>query len=215
MTTLAVDRWVPATELAALRDGRAVVRVEDRQIALFQTADRIYAVDNRCPHMGYPLSMGSTRGEALTCDWHNWKFNLADGGCLRGEEDVRSYETRVEGGRILVNLRPEPVEELMAKHLASLREGLFKYEDGRIARDAARLMTLGMLPAQVMREGAIHNAEREEYGWGHALAVIADCMSLAEFYDADGEIAIPALRAMLSASEPVRRYPTRPTPEPE
>jgi nitrite reductase/ring-hydroxylating ferredoxin subunit len=206
-------RWIAAADLADLRDGRKVVRVEDRQIALFQVGDRIFAVDNRCPHMGYPLAMGSVRGETLTCDWHNWKFNLGDGGCLRGEEDVRSYDVRLDGGRILVNLAPEPVEDLMAKHLASLREGLHKFESGRIARDAARLLALGMTPAQVMREGAIHNAEREEYGWGHALAVIADCTSLSEFYD--GEEAIPAVRALLSASEPVRRYPSRPTPENE
>jgi nitrite reductase/ring-hydroxylating ferredoxin subunit len=207
------DRWVTLTRIEDLRDGRAVARVEDRQIAVFQMGDRFYAVDNRCPHMGYPLAMGSVRGETLTCDWHNWKFSLDDGGCLRGEEDVRAYEVRVEHGRILVNLRPEPVEELMAKHLASLREGLYKFESGRIARDAARLMTLGMRPAEVMREGAIHDAEREEYGWGHALAVIADCTSMSEFYD--GELAIPAVRALLSASEPVRRYPVRPAPEAE
>jgi nitrite reductase/ring-hydroxylating ferredoxin subunit len=199
-------------ELGDWRDGRKVVRVEDRQIALFDRGDRVYAVDNRCPHMGYPLSMGSVRGETLTCDWHNWKFCLTDGACTRGEEAVRSYDVRLEGGRVLVNLRDEPVEELMAKHLASLREGLYKHESGRIARDAARLMALGMLPAEVMRQGALHNAEREEYGWGHALAVIADCASLGEFYQ--DEMAIPVLRALLSASEPVRRYPPRPAPEP-
>src|SRR5262249_23529556 len=59
-------------------------------------------------------------------------------------------------------------------------------------------------------EGALHSAEREEYGWGHALAVIADCASFGEFYD--DEIAIPVLRSLLAASEPVRRYPARPTP---
>jgi nitrite reductase/ring-hydroxylating ferredoxin subunit len=207
------ERWVELCAVDDLRDGRKVARVEDRQIALFQIQDRFYAVDNRCPHMGYPLSMGSVRDGKLTCDWHNWKFGLEDGACIRGEEAVRSYDVRVDGGRILVNIAPEPVEELMAKHLGSLREGLYKFESGRIARDAARLMALGMLPAEVMRQGAIHNAEREEYGWGHALAVISDCLSYGEFYE--GEIAIPLVRGLLGASENVRRYPTRPTPEPE
>jgi nitrite reductase/ring-hydroxylating ferredoxin subunit len=213
MTAIGEARWVVAGDRAALRDGRAVMRVEDRQIAFFEVDGRLHAVDNRCPHMGYPLAVGSLRGATLTCDWHNWKFDLADGGCLRGEESVRSYDVRVEGGRILVNLTPEPVEELMAKHLISLREGLVKFEPGRLARDAARLMALGMRPAEVMREGALHNAEREEYGWGHALAVIADCLSYGEFY-ANGDAAIPVVRALLSASEPVRRYPERPAPAP-
>ncbi len=207
------EQWTVAAEVRELRDGRKVARVADRQIALFRIEDRFYAVDNRCPHMGYPLSAGSVRGGTLTCDWHNWKFGLADGSCLKGEEDVRSYAVRVEDGRIFVNIATEPVERLMAKHLESLREGLFKHESGRIARDAARLLTLGMAPAEVMRHGALHSAEREEYGWGHALAVIADCAGMGEFYEEDA--AIPVLRALLSASEPVRRYAPRTTPAPE
>lgn len=214
MNTLG-ERWVELCAVDDLRDGRKVARVEDRQIAVFRVQDRVYAVDNRCPHMGYPLAMGSVRDGKLTCDWHNWKFALEDGSCIRGEEDVRSYQVRVDGGRILVNLAPEPVEELMAKHLASLREGLYKFEPGRIARDAARLLSLGMLPAEVMRHGAIHNAEREEYGWGHALAVLADCLDYGEFYTGHDEIAIPLVRGLLGAAETVRRYPMRPTPEPE
>ena len=211
------ERWVAVAAVEELNQGRKVVRIENRQIALFATGDRFYAIDNRCPHMGYPLSMGSVRGETLTCDWHNWKFRLTDGACLHGSfdgsEDVRSYSVRVEGGRILVDLAEEPVERQMATHLESLRAGLYRYEPERIGRDAARLMTLGMLPAEVMRQGAIHNAEREEYGWGHALAVIADCVSLGEFYE--GEAAVPTLRALLGAGEPVRRFERRTVPAAE
>jgi nitrite reductase/ring-hydroxylating ferredoxin subunit len=211
MTQL-MERFVPVAQVSDLSVGRKVVKVEDRQIALFRIEDRFYAVDNRCPHMGYPLSMGSLRGETLTCDWHNWKFALEDGRCTFGEESVRSYTVRIEGGQLLVDLADEPVEAQMEKHLASLRRGLFRNETGRVARDAARLLSLGMRPAEVMREGALHNSEREEYGWGHALAVIADCTSLAEFYD---DPSIPVVRALWSSAAPVRRYPARETPEAE
>jgi nitrite reductase/ring-hydroxylating ferredoxin subunit len=211
MTQL-MERFVPVAQVSDLAGGRKVVKVEDRQIALFRIEDRFYAVDNRCPHMGYPLSMGSLRGETLTCDWHNWKFALEDGRCTFGEESVRSYTVRIEGGQLLVDLADEPVEAQMEKHLASLRRGLFRNETGRVARDAARLLSLGMRPAEVMREGALHNSEREEYGWGHALAVIADCTSLAEFYD---DPSIPVVRALWSSAAPVRRYPARETPEAE
>ena len=127
---------------------------------------------------------------------------------------MRAYTVKVEDGRILLDLADEPVEELMARHLKSLRFGLYLNAQGRIARDAARLLSLGMLPAQVMREGALHSAEREEFGWGHALAVIADCTSMGEFYDGEG-IAIPIVRALTSASEPVERFKRRPAPEPQ
>ncbi len=187
-----------------------VVRIDGKQIALYRIEDRVYAVDNRCPHMGYPLSQGSVKGETLTCDWHNWKFNLADGHCiLVGSEDVRSYPVTLDAGRVLLDLADAPVEEQMATHLESLARGLKRFDGDGIARDAARLLALGMLPAEVMRRGALHNAEREEYGWGHALAVIADCASYTEFYPG-AESVIPVVRSLWSASEPVRRFRERP-----
>ena len=207
---------VTATELTPLCDvselaaGRKVVRAGAKQIAVFRVEDRFYAIDNRCPHMGYPLSMGTLKGEALTCDWHNWKFDLADGRCvLRGSEDVRSYPVTVSGGRVLADLHDLPIEEQMANGLENLRRGLKRFDQGGIARDAVRLLTLGMAPAELMRLGAVHNAEREEFGWGHALAVIADCASLTEFYTGD-EAALPVVQALWAAAEPVRHYRLRP-----
>jgi nitrite reductase/ring-hydroxylating ferredoxin subunit len=215
-TSTIAERWVAVAEIGDLRHGRKVVRVEDRQIAIFQVGDRVYAVDNRCPHMGYPLSQGSISGTTLTCDWHNYKFSLEDGACASrdGGEDVRAYGAKIDAGRILLNLADEPVELAMARHLRSLRFAMYIQNEGRAARDAARLLMLGMRPAEVMREGAMHSAEREEYGWGHALAVIADCTSLTEFYDGERMI-IPVVRALTSAADPVRRYKRRRTPGPE
>ena len=52
--------WVRAIDLADLeREGRAVVRLEGRQIAVFATPEGIRACNNRCPHEGYPLSQGT------------------------------------------------------------------------------------------------------------------------------------------------------------
>ncbi|MFN0147171.1 MAG: Rieske (2Fe-2S) protein [Dehalococcoidia bacterium] len=201
---------IPVATLDELGTRPRVVRVEGKQIALFRVEDRVYAVDNRCPHMGYPLAQGTVKGDTITCDWHNWKFNLDDGRCvLRGSEDTRSYPVTVEAGRILIDIADPPVEEQMARHLKSLARGLRRFDDGAVARDAARLMALGMLPAEVMRQGAIHNAEREEFGWGHALAVIADCASFTEFYPGS-EVAIPVVRALWASADPVRRFRERP-----
>ena len=204
----------PVAEVSDLGASPRVVRVAGKQIALFRIEDRFYAVDNRCPHQGYPLAQGTVRDGTLTCDWHNWKFNLDDGRCiLRGSEDVRSYPVSIVDGRVCLDLTDTPVEEQMARHLESLARGLKSFDTGAISRDASRLMALGMRPAEVMRQGALHNAEREEFGWGHALAVIADCASFAEFYPGkDG--AIPVVRALWSASEPVRRYRLRTHAEP-
>src|SRR5262249_9052133 len=76
--------WIDALghdELAA--EGSAIVRHEGRQILLLRTEHGLFACANRCPHEGYPLSEGTlTDGCVLTCNWHNWKFDLASGATL-------------------------------------------------------------------------------------------------------------------------------------
>ena len=73
--------WVEVLPVAKLEaDKVAVVRPRGKQIALFVTADGVRACNNRCPHEGFPLAEGSLSEECLlTCNWHNWKFDLATG----------------------------------------------------------------------------------------------------------------------------------------
>ncbi len=75
------DTWKLATTFSKLEEGGCkVFRVSGKQIALFRRAGNIYACNNRCPHEGYPLSEGDLDGDrVLTCNWHNWKFNLESG----------------------------------------------------------------------------------------------------------------------------------------
>ncbi len=68
----------PLTDLQ--RVGVKVIPAGDRSVAVFYSDGDVYAVDNRCPHMGFPLSRGTVRDGILTCHWHHAKFDLA-GGC--------------------------------------------------------------------------------------------------------------------------------------
>jgi nitrite reductase/ring-hydroxylating ferredoxin subunit len=76
------QRAVPGNRLAA--DGSLAVKIDGRQIALFQGAGgSVRACNNRCPHEGYPLCEGHVdEGGVLTCRWHNWKFDLRTGANL-------------------------------------------------------------------------------------------------------------------------------------
>src|SRR5690349_20450440 len=100
------DGFVRVADAADIPAGGAkVVKSCGKQIAVFQPSEgQFYAIDNRCPHEGYPLSEGTLKDGVLTCDWHNWKFDLNGGACLRGGEDVRSYPIRVEGGGVFLDL---------------------------------------------------------------------------------------------------------------
>jgi nitrite reductase/ring-hydroxylating ferredoxin subunit len=81
MTAIAADPFVRAASLAELREaGRLVVHVEGNTLCLFADGDSLHAVDNRCPHMGFPLHRGTVADGILTCHWHHARFDLCSGG---------------------------------------------------------------------------------------------------------------------------------------
>src|SRR5580693_5712077 len=88
--------------LDAFPEGTPVLRKDEggRRYACVREGAVVHAVDDRCPHQGYPLSQGTAKGGVLTCEWHNWKFELGTGTCTFGGEAVRRYPTHVEDGRV-------------------------------------------------------------------------------------------------------------------
>ena len=117
--------WTRAASLEVLkRKGRLVFRKAGRQIALFDTPHGVLACNNRCPHEGYPLREGSLDGRCiLTCNWHNWKFDLAKrretSTAARGCAPIRR---RSAAGEVWVDLADPPFAERRAEILASLAE---------------------------------------------------------------------------------------------
>lgn len=95
---------IGAVEDIPVRAAR-VVKTAHGCIAVFRTsADKVFAIDDKCPHKGGPLSNGIQHDESVTCPLHNWVFDL-NTGVAKGEDDgaVRTYDIRVEAGRILLS----------------------------------------------------------------------------------------------------------------
>lgn len=90
---LASGRLVRAASLVDLqRAGCLPVQVEGHTVALFFHNEHVYAVDNRCPHMGFPLHRGTVQDGVLTCHWHHARFDLSSGGTFdQWADDVRVY----------------------------------------------------------------------------------------------------------------------------
>ena len=71
LATTPDEGWVFVAKLEDLREKRIVVVTAGRaRVAVVADADRVFAVDNRCPHMGFPLDRGSVEDGILTCHWH-------------------------------------------------------------------------------------------------------------------------------------------------
>jgi nitrite reductase/ring-hydroxylating ferredoxin subunit len=75
------------------------------QIVVFQSEDRYFAVENRCPHAGAYLHEGSVDGQILTCHWHGWQFDLESGISL---EDywvrLKTYTLKIIADKIYLDL---------------------------------------------------------------------------------------------------------------
>src|SRR5690348_5858285 len=105
-------------------EGCKVVEIEGQSVAVFRHDGSVYAIDNRCPHMGFPLNQGSVHCGILTCHWHHARFDLASGGTFDPwADDVRAYPVRVENGDILIDPAP-PAAPPAERYSARLAEGL-------------------------------------------------------------------------------------------
>ncbi|MBM3344746.1 MAG: nitrite reductase small subunit NirD [Betaproteobacteria bacterium] len=88
------------------RLGARVVASEHGDIALFRNAeDEVFALLDRCPHKGGPLSQGIVFGRQVACPLHNWTIGLADGQALAPDVGcTRRFDVRVENGAVILKL---------------------------------------------------------------------------------------------------------------
>ena len=91
--------------------GARCVNTAFGRIAVFRTAeDEVFAIDDRCPHKGGPLSEGMVHGRAVTCPLHNMVISLESGTALGADEgEVQTYPVRVENGRLSIALSALPM----------------------------------------------------------------------------------------------------------
>ena len=96
------------TKLANLKDippGKSlIVTIADgREIALFHVENKVYALDNVCPHMGGPLGNGEIDDCTVTCPWHGWQFNIKNGACINMPgEDATPLPLEIRGDEIFL-----------------------------------------------------------------------------------------------------------------
>lgn len=86
--------------------GARVLKHDGGDVAVFRTAvDRVFAIEDRCPHRGGPLSQGIVAGDRVTCPLHGWQIELGSGqACSPDEGCARRYEVRLDGDVVFVAL---------------------------------------------------------------------------------------------------------------
>lgn len=101
------NQWIEIGRIEDIpRQGSRVVKTPIEDVAVFRTADdAIYAIRNRCPHKGGPLSEGIVFGATVACPLHNWCLDLKSGQAVAPDEGtVPTYPVRVENGLVYLDL---------------------------------------------------------------------------------------------------------------
>jgi nitrite reductase (NADH) small subunit len=97
-------------EICAVTDipllgSRRVARDKGLDVAVFRnSADEVFALLDRCPHKGGPLSQGIVFGKSVACPLHNWTIGLDDGKAREPDEGcTQSFTVKVEGGKVFLD----------------------------------------------------------------------------------------------------------------
>ncbi len=189
-------------------------RVGDRMVLLVLADGEVYALDNRCPHMGFPLHRGTLDGCLLTCHWHHARFDVRSGGTFDlWAGDVPTFPVEVRENEVWV--RPVPLQDPHQQARRQVRIGLERTLSLNIAKGAIALHRLGSPPAEIVREGVRFGVRYRASGWGPGLTMLT-CFSnmLPVLNDADRPLALYhglAAVAQDCAAQPPR-FPVEPLP---
>ena len=194
-------------------------KVGSQPVCVFYSDGQAYAVDDRCPHMGFPLHRGTVENGLLTCHWHHARFDLASGGTLDPfADDVRAHDVEIDGDDVVVVLRP--VTDAAAHHLRRLEEGL---EQGLTLVTAKAVLGLIEVlgPAEgataALRAGVAFGIANRAAGWGAGLTVLTAMANVLPSLDPDDlGLALVHGLAFVSARHPgsaatLPPHPSRPS----
>ena len=152
--------------------GMMVVPGEHCPLLVVYDEERIFALDNRCPHLGFPLHRGSVKDNVLTCHWHHARFDVASG-CTFDlwADDIATAAVEVrDGGEVWVAARTRHAGGDAHWH-NRLRAGLEQDIGLVIAKAVLGLTADGVDAAAMIREAALFGVRNRD-GWGTGLTIL-------------------------------------------
>ena len=173
-----VQEFTLAASLEELKaKGQLVVHGVHRPILLIHDRGRVFALDNRCPHMGFPLERGSVDDGILTCHWHHARFDL-ESGCTFDlwADDLPICGVEVREGKVWVKTsfsHADPIahsRQRLANGLAhDIGLVIAKAVHGQLAADIPR--------AEIVRQVALFGAQNRD-GWDVGLTILTALANL-------------------------------------
>jgi nitrite reductase/ring-hydroxylating ferredoxin subunit len=166
------SEFVRAGSLAELEaKGRLVVHGRHPPILVIYDGGRVFALDNRCPHMGFPLDRGSVEDGILTCHWHHARFDLASG-CTFDlwADDVPVCPVELRDGEVWI--KPSFGHADPQSHWRRRLDDGLAHDLGLVIAKAVRGQRLAGVPArEVLRQAALFGVRNRD-GWGIGATIL-------------------------------------------
>src|SRR6516165_6134146 len=151
--------------------GRLVLHGDHRPILVIYDHGRVFALDNRCPHMGFPLERGSVEDGILTCHWHHARFDL-ESGCTFDlwADDVPIFPVELRNGEVWVKIAFGDADPA-AHWRQRLADGLAHDLGLVIAKAVHGQLATDVPAADIVRQVALFGAQNRD-GWGVGLTIL-------------------------------------------
>jgi len=164
------------------RTGCITGKAGTQPICVFWSDGEALALDDRCPHMGFPLHRGTVESGLVTCHWHNARFDLSSGSTLDPwADDVRAYPVEVDGGQVIVSIEPDV--DRTAHLLHRLDEGMSQGITLVIAKAVLGLIDEGVSANEIVRAGIEFGTRYRGPGWGAGLTVLTAMANVLPYLD--------------------------------
>ena len=194
-----------ATRLEA--EGQLLTKVGRLPVVVFWHEGRAHAVEDRCPHMGFPLHRGTVEAGLVTCHWHHARFDLRSGCTLDlWADDARAFDVDIVGDDVLVAPRPDG-DEVGRLH-ERLRDGLEEGLTLVVAKAVLGLLDHGVIPGPIVRAGVRFGATYRGAGWGAGLTVLVAMANVLDRLD-ERDRAAALVHALAFVSRDTRGHAPR------
>ena len=171
-TTVAADAYQRIATVAEVTEvGLHTVQLNGHVVVLVHNEGEIYALDNRCPHMGFPLDRGSVQDGILTCHWHHARFDLCTGGSFDlWADDTPNFPVEVRNDDIYVDVTPrhDPVEHQRKRLAVGLERSLSLV----VAKAAITLVDEADDTLTPFAAGLDFGTRYRMEGWGQGLTML-------------------------------------------
>ncbi|GIO59668.1 Rieske (2Fe-2S) protein [Paenibacillus cineris] len=181
-----MNGWIQAGSVEELRNqGPKLIK---GGIVVFYHEDQVHALDNRCPHLGFPLHMGSLCNGILTCHWHHARFDVCSGGTLDPwADDVPVHDLTVHDGLIWVNPSSRNGNQVQL-YKDRLLSGLEQNIGLVIAKAIVGLMEAGVPGKEIAAVGIEFGVKQRREGWGSGLTILTAMTNILPKLDKQGQI---------------------------